>query len=94
MFNNVKQFISRFTDKPIYKGTGITSLDVTTDIQGTADETTCYRLNGTDYIYAFQRVSVGKRSGIIYYILERIDVKEEMVVSATVFNQIFTRITN
>lgn len=90
MINNVKKFISRFTDKPIYKGTGVTSSDTYTEI----DEVTCYKLNGTDYIYEFQRVSVGKKTGVIYYILQRIDVKEEMVVSAMVFNQIFTRIAN
>lgn len=95
MFDNVKRFISRFTDKPIYKGTGVTT--ITNDFQGTqtnAEVVTSYRLNGTEFIYSFQRVSVGKKSGIIYYILERKDSNEEMVVGSSVFNEIFTRIAN
>ena len=66
------------------------------DFQGaqtTAEVVTCYNLKGTEHIYSFQRVSVGKKSGVIYYILERKDTNEEMVVSATVFNEIFARIT-
>lgn len=95
MFDNFKRFISKFTDKPIYKGVGVTSMDEIRGNETTTDGITLYKLNGTKHIYSFQRVSVGKKSGVIYYILESNNgSKEEMVVSASVFNEIFTRIAN
>lgn len=94
MLNKLKKFISRYTDKPITIGVGLTTTDIDpTHIRETISPTIPrFIMNGTNNVFIFVRVSIGRESGTMYYILEHVSRKEELVISSTTFDDLFTRV--
>ncbi len=94
MFNKLKQYLSRFTDKPISTGVGLTTTDIDpSHVRETISPTIPrFMMNGTNNVYVFVRVSIGRESGTMYYILEHVTRKEELVISSITFDELFSRV--
>jgi hypothetical protein len=91
MINKVKRFISRFTSTPIYKGTGVTTLDTERSVKRctTTPPGKLYKLNGTDKVFRLVNIERRNNTGALYFVMRTLDGVEGIDISPSLFDDIF-----
>lgn len=90
MINKIKRFISRYVDRPIYKGEGVTTTDVDSAyIPIFQKEIFNYRLVGTDDVFTVSAIEFDTATYIEYIYLNHTENEEHMKISMRLFKTLF-----
>ena len=88
MFNKIKKFFSRFTDRPIFKGQGVTTLDI---LSSAPVEEVNFKISGAKDLFTLERVVCGAEDDSMYYVLQNTKDTTELIMTPEMFDQIASR---